>query len=185
VAVEPTRILFTVDDYEALGQMGFFGHRRLELIEGEIIEMTPIGPDHGGCVMILNSLFTSRVGDRAVVNVQNPVRLGDLSEPQPDLTLLAPPLERYRHRHPRATDILLLIEVSDTTLRFDRQVKLPVYAKHGVMEVWIVDLKGQAVEIHRQPSPDGYAIVERRGRGQTISSEALPDLVIAVDDIIG
>jgi len=186
VAIEPTHLLFSADEYEALGQIGFFGYdRRLELVDGEIYEMTPIGPDHGGCVMRLNALFTSRIGDRAVVNVQNPVRLGDLSEPQPDLTVLVAPLDRYAHRHPRAEDILLLIEVSDTTLRFDRKVKAPVYAKEGVREVWIIDLKGKAVEIHRQPSRTGYAVTERRRRGDTLTPEGIPDLVLGVDEILG
>jgi Uma2 family endonuclease len=186
VAIEPTHLLFSVEDYEALGQIGFFGHdRRLELIDGEIYEMTPIGPDHGGCVMRLNALLTSRIGGRAVVNVQNPVRLGNLSEPQPDVTVLLGPIDRYRHRHPRADDILLLIEVSDTTIGFDRRKKAPVYAREGVREVWIVDLNGEAVEIHRQPSPEGYAVAERRRRDQTVSTEAIPGLEITVEEILG
>jgi Uma2 family endonuclease len=186
VAIEPSHLLFSVDDYEALGQIGFFGHdRRLELIDGEIYEMTPIGPDHGGCVMVLTSLFGSRLGGRATVSVQGAVVLGNFSEPQPDLMVLAGQPERYRHRHPRAEDVVLLIEVSDSTLRFDRKVTLPVYAKEGVTEVWIVDLKGKAVEIHRQPGPAGYGVTERRRRGETLTPEALPDLVVTVDEILG
>ncbi|MGI8985138.1 MAG: Uma2 family endonuclease [Acidimicrobiales bacterium] len=186
MAIEPSHLLFTVDEYEALGQIGFFGFdRRLELIEGEIFEMTPIGPDHGGCVVILTSLCIKRLGDRAAVSAQGAVVLGNLSEPQPDLMVLAGTVERYRHRHPRAEDVLLLIEVSDSTLRFDRKVKLPAYARAGVVEVWIVDLKGTAVEIHRRPTPEGYAFTERRRRGDTVSPEAVPDLVLTVDEILG
>jgi Uma2 family endonuclease len=186
VAVEPSRLLFTVSEYEALGQIGFFGYdRRLELIDGEILEMTPIGPDHGSCVMRLNALFTSRLGDRAVVNVQNPVRLGTLSEPQPDLTLLVPPLDRYRHRHPEADDVLLLIEVSDTTARFDRRVKAPLYARQNVAEAWVVDLKAGVVEVHRQPSPEGYRTVERRRPGEMLAAAAFPDVEVGVEEILG
>ncbi len=186
VAIEPSHLLFTVDEYEALGQIGFFGFdRRLELIDGEIFEMTPIGPDHGGCVLFLTSLFSSRLGARAVVGIQGAVVLGNLSEPQPDLVILVGPVERYRHRHPRSEDILLLIEVSDSTLRFDRKVKLPVYAREGVAEVWIADLKGKAVEIHRQPTTEGYAFTGRKRRGETVTPEAFPDLVITVEEILG
>ncbi len=179
-------MLFSVSEYEALGQIGFFGHdRRLELIEGEILEMTPIGPEHAGCVMSLNALFASRIGDRAVVNVQGPVRLGNLSEPQPDLTVLAPPLEQYRRRHPEASDILLLVEVADTTARFDRRVKAPMYARHGIADVWVVDLSAEVVEIHREPLPEGYQSVERHDRGDFVAPLAFPDLTVGVDEILG
>ena len=186
VAVEPTRLLFSVPEYEALGQIGFFGYdRRLELIEGEILEMTPIGPGRAGCVMSLNALFTSRVGAKAVVNVQSPVRLGNLSEPQPDLTVLVPPLGQYRRRHPEADDVLLLVEVADTTAQFDRRVKAPLYARHGVAEVWVVDLSAGVVEVHRDPSPEGYRSVDRYGRGERIMPLAFPDVSVGVDEILG
>jgi Uma2 family endonuclease len=179
VAVEPSRLLFTVDEYEALGQVEAFWHRRLELIEGEIIEMTPIGSDHARGVRRLNALLTSRLRSAAVVDVQSPLRLGDLSEPQPDLSVLAPPMERYDDRLPTADDVLLTIEVSDTTLRFDRMVKAPLYARHGVAELWIVDLNGEAVEVHRGET------MTRHGRGDAVSPLAFPDVSVGVDEILG
>jgi Uma2 family endonuclease len=186
VAIEPTRLLFNVDEYEALGTIGFFGDdRRLELIDGEILEMTPIGHVHANCVRRLNALFTSRLADRAVIDVQGPVRLGSLSEPQPDLILLEPPLSRYDHRHAMAADVLLIVEVSDTTLRFDRRVKAPLYARQGLGELWIVDINAGMVEVHRQPSPEGYRMVERLGRDDMITPLALPDFRVGVDEIFG
>ncbi len=186
VAVEPSRLLFSVSEYEALGQIGFFGHeRRLELIEGEILEMTPIGPEHARSVRRLDALFNSRLADRAVTNVQNPLRLGHLSEPQPDLALLVPPMERYDRRHPAADDVLLLVEVADTTTRFDRVVKAPLYARHGVTELWIVDVKAEVVEVHRDPSPEDYRSVECHGRGSVVAPLAFPDRSVGVDEILG
>jgi Uma2 family endonuclease len=186
VAVEPSRLLFSVPEYEALGQIGFFGYdRRLELINGDILEMTPIGPDHARSVRRLDALFNSRLVDRAITNVQNPLRLGHLSEPQLDLALLVPPMERYDRRHPEADDVLLLVEVADTTTRFDRVIKAPLYARHGVGETWIVDVKAEVVEVHREPSPEGYQSVERHGRGDVIEPRAFPDVSVGVDEILG
>ena len=186
VSVEPSRHRFTVDEYEALGRLEeFCGGPRLELIEGEIVEMTPIGPDHAGDVMWLHAELMPRLGGRAVIRVQNPLRLGDLSEPEPDLTVLVPPLDRYRRRHPMAEDVLLLVEVSNSSLRFDRATKVPLYARHGVAEVWIVDLTGETVEVYRQPSPEGYSTVDRRGRGESVSPATFPDIELSVDELLG
>jgi Uma2 family endonuclease len=186
VSVEPAPHRFTVEEYEALGRLEeFWDGPRLELIEGKIVEMTPIGPDHAGDVMWLNAELVPRLGDRAVVRVQSPLRLGDLSEPEPDVTVLVPPLDRYRRRHPVAEDVLLLIEVSNSSLRFDRQTKVPLYARHGVAEVWIVDLTGETVEVYREPSADGYGAVERYGRGESASPAAFPDVELSVDELLG
>ena len=185
MAVEPSRLLFSVAEYEALGQIGFFGHeRRLELIEGEILEMTPIGPEHAGSVRRLDALFNSRLAERAVTSVQSLVRLGHISEPQPDVALLVPPMERYDRRHPESEDILLLVEVADTTAGFDRRVKAPLYARHGVTETWIVDVNAEVVDVHRHPSPEGYRTVERRGRGDVLAPSAFPDVTVGVDEIL-
>jgi Uma2 family endonuclease len=186
VSVEPSRHRFTIDEYEALGRLEEFWHGpRLELIEGEIVEMTPSGPDHAGGVRWLNAALVPRLGDRAVVSVQSPLRLGDLSEPEPDVTVLVPPLDRYRHRHPVAEDVLFLVEVSNSSLRFDRQTKVPLYARHGVAEVRIVDLAGEAGEVYCRPSAVGYGMVERRGRGETVSPAAFPDVELNVDELLG
>ena len=186
VPATPARHRFTVEEYEALSRLEeFWDGPRLELVEGEIVEMTPIGPDHASCVMRLNAHFAAQLGDRGVVNVQNPLRLGDLSEPQPDVTILRPPLERYRHRQPEADDVLLLVEVSNSSLQFDRQQKVPLYARHGVAEVWVVDLTGEAVEIHREPGPEGYGVLERQVRGETLAPAAFPEAGLAAEQILG
>jgi Uma2 family endonuclease len=158
---------------------------RVELIEGELVAMSPIGSGHPGGVNALNHLLVRAARDRAVVAVQNPVRLSDHTEPQPDFAVLRPRPDFYRGKIPVAADVLLLVEVADSSLRFDRLVKLPLYARHGIAEVWIVDLAGQAVELCRDPRPEGYARIHRAGRGETIAPEAMPDLALRVDDILG
>lgn len=182
----PSRHRFTVEEFEALGRLEeFWDGPRLELVEGEIVEMTPIGPDHASCVDWLNMSFVKQLGDRVAVRVQSPLRLGDLSEPQPDLMLVVPPLQRYRHRHPTAEDVLLLVEVSNTSLAFDRGTKARLYARYGVPEVWIVDLAGGVVEVLTEPSPDGYGVVKRRGRGEVVAPAACADVALAVDNVLG
>ncbi len=159
---------------------------RLELIEGEIIEMSPIGKRHAAAVRRLNNLLARRLGeDEALVDAQNPVVLGDLSEPQPDLALLRPRSDFYAE-HPRPEDILLLIEVADTSLAYDREVKIPTYARHGVPEAWIVALEGAVVEIYRRPAADGYADVERLDDPEAVVSPSLlPQLQLRVKDLVG
>lgn len=162
---------------------GLFGvDARLELIEGEIIDMAPIGSRHAACVNRLTRLLTSRLGDRAVVSVQSPVRLGDLSEPQPDVAVLAPRDDFYAAAHPGPADIAVLVEVADTTLGWDRGVKVPLYARAGVAEVWVVDLASEVVEVFRQPGLDGYAEVHRAGRGERLDAAGAS---IGVEEILG
>jgi Uma2 family endonuclease len=186
MVLEPTRYLFRVEDYERAWQLGVFGDdARVELIEGDVYYMTPIGPPHASCVRALNALLQRALGERAVVDVQNPSRISDLSEPEPDLAVLRPGLDRYRDRHPQPADILLLVEVSDTTLAFDRNRKAPMYARARVPEVWIVDIGGGAVEVHREPGPEGYQVVERHGSGASVAPLAFPDVAVAVDEILG
>ncbi len=158
---------------------------RLELIEGEIIEMSPIGKRHAAVVRRLNNLLTRALGeDEALVDAQNPVVLGDISEPQPDLALLRPRADFYAE-HPRPEDILLLIEVADTSLAYDREVKVPTYALHGVSEVWIADLSGAAVEVYRRPTADGYARVQRlAGPEDVVSPRLLTQLRLPVKALV-
>ena len=158
---------------------------RVELLEGEIVEMTPIGSRHAACVDRLNHFFARGVGPRAIVRVQNPVRLSERSEPQPDLALLRARPDFYARAHPGPSDILLLVEVADTSAEMDREVKMPLYARAGIPEVWIVDLEGECVEVYREPTPQGYQNVRRIRRGQRVSPQAVPDLELAVDDLFG
>lgn len=145
----PQRHRITVHDYHRLAEIGVLApDARVELIEGEIIDMAPIGKDHQSIVDQLNRALVRAVGDNAIVRVQGSVRLSEWSEPQPDVLLLAPRPDFYRSEFALGTDTLLLIEVSDTTLRYDRDVKVPLYARHGVPEIWIVDVSGDALLVY-------------------------------------
>lgn len=157
---------------------------RVELIEGEIIEMTPIGRRHAACVAELNRLLVPAVGPRALLWPQNPITLPNETEPQPDIVLLRPRADRYLADDARPEDVLLLVEVADTSQRYDRQVKLPLYGRAGVAEVWIVDLPAEGIEVHRDPTASGYAHVERVGRGGVVSPAAFPDIILSVDTIL-
>lgn len=151
---------------------------RVELIDGEIIEMSALGSPHASCVGLLTREFSAWVGERALVWVQNPVRLSDLSEPQPDLMLLRPRPDCYAKGHPGPGDILLLVEVSDSSLAYDRQIKVPLYARARVAEVWVVDLSAQVIEVYRNPGPDGYADVSELHPGSSVAPLAFPDQVL-------
>jgi Uma2 family endonuclease len=177
---------FTVEDYHRMGEAGVFSENdRVELIDGEIVVMTPIGSPHSGKVGWLNGLFTPHLVGRAFVNVQNPVVLGPRSEVQPDLAILHLRRDHYERSHPRPEDVFLLIEVSDTSLDYDRTVKIPLYATAGIPEVWIVELAAKCIEVYRQPGADGYQDVRRFTRGQSLTPQAFPDLVLSVDEIFG
>ena len=155
---------------------------RVELIEGEIIEMSPIGLRHSLSVAALNNSLVRGIGDRAVMWSANPVRLFPHTEPQPDVVFVRAPLSRYA-QHPGPADILFLVEVSDTSYRFDRNVKLPLYARAGVPEVWIVDLTHDVIEVFRKPSPSGYGSTQRIERGGTVALLAFPDVGLAATEI--
>lgn len=148
----------TVDEYYRMAEVGLLAaDARVELIEGEIIDMAPIGSRHGGTVQQLHDLLVQAAGARASVRVQLPVRLSRSSEPQPDIALVKPRADYYKSRHPTAADTLLIVEVSDTTFRYDRQIKLPLYARHGIPEAWIADLEGKQMHFFRSPSGESYA----------------------------
>ncbi len=153
----PRRHRITVDEYYRMAEVGLLARdARVELIEGEIIDMAPIGIAHGSVVDRLARLLMRAVGDQAIVRVQGVVSLSRSSEPQPDLTLLKPRNDFYASRHPTASDTLLIIEVSDTTLRYDREIKVPLYARHGVPEVWIVDLGNGQLHFYRSLAGGQY-----------------------------
>jgi Uma2 family endonuclease len=186
MSVEIARHRFTVEQYERMGEAGIFSEDdRVELIEGEIVEMTPIGSRHAGAVNRLIELLTSTVGRRATVAAQNPIRIGGHSEPQPDLVLLRRREDFYAARHPEPADVLLVIEVADTPAGFDRRVKLPLYARAGIVEAWVLDLDGPALEVHRSPAAEGYRDVRRPRRGEAVTLAGLPDLSVAVDAVLG
>ena len=186
MAVQLQRRRFTVHEYHRMGQAGILSEDdRLELLEGEIVEMAPIGSRHQATVDRLTELFSSRVAGEATVRVQGPVRLGDISEPEPDLTLLRRRTDFYATAHPGPEDVLLLIEVSDTSTEYDREVKLPLYARYGITEVWLVGLETEVVEVYRGSAATEYELISQSGRGQVLSPQAFPGLELAVDDILG
>ena len=183
VEVELPRRLFTVEEYHRMAEAGIFHpDERVELIEGDVVEMAPIGPRHAGCVINANRLFFTRLGDRAVVSPQNPVVIQPRSEPQPDLLLLRRRAVSYSRELPTAEDVLLAVEVADTTIRFDRLVKARLYAGAGIAEFWLFLAMDGAVEVYRAPAAGGYTSVTRLDPGQTVSPLAFPDVAFTVTD---
>jgi Uma2 family endonuclease len=181
-----TRRRLTADEYQRMIRVGILREgERIELINGELIQMAALGAPHVTCVMRLNYWFTPRLINRAIPSVQSSFRLSAYSEPEPDLALFRYRDDFYGGALPTAEDVLLIIEVADSTLRHDRDRKLPLYAAGGVPEVWIVDLRRRQVLVYRDPSPDGYRQSITYTEGASISPLAFPDLVIEWDEIFG
>ncbi len=178
---------FTVDEYHRMGEAGIFSEDdQVELLAGDIVEMSPIGPLHAGTVSRLTALFSSRLGGEVIVSIQNPLLLRtEDSEPQPDVALLRPRPDFYTRAHPEAQDVYLVIEVADTSVVTDREVKLPIYARAGVPEAWLLDVATQRLEVHRHPTPDGYQDVNSFRRGESVAPQAFPALTITVDVLLG
>jgi Uma2 family endonuclease len=186
MAVQLLRRRFTVAEYHKMAEAGILSEDdRVELLEGEIVAMSPIGSRHAGLVNRLTRLFSQRAGDQVIVSVQNPIRLGEHSEPHPDLALLRPRADFYASSHPGPEDVLLIVEVADTSAAVDREVKVPLYARWGVPEVWVVDLGGERVEVYRQPGVGGYEQRLTLARGDVVSPQAFSELRLAVADLLG
>jgi Uma2 family endonuclease len=177
---------FTVDEYHLMAEAGILHEDdRLELLEGDIVPMSPVGIRHMACVNRLNDLFTHRLRRKAIVSVQNPVRLGDESEPQPDIALLKYQKDYYARQMPTAADVLLIIEVADSTMPFDRKVKHALYARALIPEYWIVNLIDNQIEVYRQPENGRYAqklVVNYDG---VVTAVAFPNTPFPVTDLIG
>lgn len=179
---------FNVEEYHRMAQTGILGEDdRVELVDGELVEMAPIGARHLACVVFLNHLLVERSGSggQYFVSVQNPVRLGERDEPQPDLSLLRNRPDPGAAAPPGPGEVLVAIEVADTTLSYDKNVKLPLYARAGIPEAWIVDLGRSTVELHSDPGPDGYRASRSFGAGQRVASSIVEDLSIVVDEVLG
>jgi len=157
---------------------------RVELLDGRIVDISPISPLHGGVTNRLNRLFHLYSEDRWLLAVHDPVHLEDHSEPQPDLMLLRPSADDYDRRHPQPEDVFLLIEVSDSTLETDREIKLPVYGRAGIAEVWIVDLVNGTLEVYREPHFAGYANKQILHEGESAAPALFPDAVIEVAKLL-
>ena len=186
MSVQVAKRLFTVDEYHRMVDAGILSEEdRVELIEGEIVEMSPMGTRHASCLNRLNAFFSTRVGGAAIVWVQSPIDLLGRSEPEPELTLLRPQVDFYAQRHPGADDVLLAIEISDTSTEYDRTVKVPLYARAGIREAWQVVLPEDVIVVHRGPSAGGYRDVRRVGRGERLSPEAFANIELSTDSILG
>ena len=186
VGLYPIRHRWTVSDFQRLGETGLLApDARLELIDGELFEMAPIGCFHAGTVGILTRLLARAIADTAIIHVQNPILLGDGSEPQPDLLLLRPHPDDYLSEHPQAKDVLLLIEVSDSTVAFDRKIKVPLYARHGIPEVWlVVGPQHQHIEVYRDPQPETGSYQTRlRLRQGRLTPVLLPEVEIRLNEV--
>ena len=182
----PRRHRITVEEYYRMAEVGLLApDARVELIEGEIIDMPPIGSRHGASVDLLAQRLILALRERAIVRVQGPVRLDNFSEPQPDLAVLTPRDDFYRQGHPSPKDTLLMIEVSDTTLRYDRHRKLPLYARHGIPELWIVDTNAKQLNIFRGPSGSTYIEAVTLGAPSIVSITSLPDVAIDLSALLG
>lgn len=181
-----TRRRFTVEEYHRMADAGILDEDdRVELLDGEIVEMTPIGPRHAGGVARLDHLFGVRFGERAIVWAQNPLVLERHWEPQPDLVLLKPRQDFYTSALPGPEDALLVVEIAETSMQRDRRVKMPAYARTEVPEVWLLDLPGDRLEVFTDPAPEGYRKVRRLRRGDRLAPAAFPEVEFSVDEVLG
>lgn len=177
---------FTVEEYHRMAEAGVLREDdRVELLDGQIVVMSPIGSRHAAAVARLDHLLGQRVANRAIVWVQNPIVIGRYWEPQPDVCLLDPRDDFYAATHPRPADVILVVEVADTTAEEDRQRKLPEYARAGIREAWLVDLSRDAIETHRDPAADGYRTISTFRRGDTLVPLALPTVSITAAEVLG
>ena len=176
---------FTVDEYYALAAAGILSpEERVELLDGEIITMAPMHSPHAACITDFDELLREALGRRATVRVQCPVRLNSGYEPEPDLAVLRRRADSYSQSHPVPDDVLLLIEVSDFSVRTYRQRKIPIYAQHGIPEVWLADLTRRQVDVYDQPTAAGYARMRTIGADGSLTPAAFPDIVIPVAEVM-
>jgi Uma2 family endonuclease len=177
---------FNVDEYYRMARAGVLKpDDRVELIEGEIIKMSPIGSPHAACVSRLNDLLRSLEKRKAMVRIQNPIRLNEFSEPVPDIVLLKSRRDYYSARHPIPSDVFLIMEVADTSLLSDRKVKVPLYARALIQEVWLVNLPKKIVEVYYEPAGGTYRRSRKHHRGEAVVAESIPGLELKVNDIFG
>jgi Uma2 family endonuclease len=180
----PQKHPISAEEYLRMGEAGVFApEARLELIEGEIIEMAPIDPPHAGLVARLTRLFIQRGGAGAVVWVQNPLVISDRSVPQPDLALLKPRADDYMGSHPRSSDVFLVVEVSDTTLAFDLRTRVPLYARCGIAEVWVVDVNDRVIRVFRDARASCYRDSFSVTAGQSVACLGLSEVIVEVNEL--
>ena len=186
MSVAVTRKRFTADEYQRMGQAGILRREdRVELIDGEIVTKMTFGPRHSACVDRAARAFMTTAGEAAIVRVQGAIRVNLFSEPEPDLVLLRPRKDFYASGHPGPADILLVIEVAESSIHYDRDVKAALYARTAVHEYWLVDLNENVVHRYTSPERGQYRAVQRCARGQSLAPELLPNCVVSVDDLLG
>ena len=169
MAVQQAKRLINVDEYYRMAEVGILTeHDQVELIHGEIIKKSPIGSKHAAVVDRINNLLKMHLSDQLIIRVQNPVKINDLNEPEPDISLLRFKDDYYAEKHPEPKDILLVIEVSDTTFSYDKEVKLPLYAAAGIPEFWLINIDKQEIEVHRNPADDVYKNISLHRKGDTL-----------------
>ena len=184
MVLQIVRHQFTVKQFHQMAEFGILSeNERVELIRGEMIDMSPIGRRHAGCVNRLVNLLIQLLGKRIILAPQNPVELNETSEPQPDIALLKPRPDFYRNSHPQPEDIFLLIEVADTTVKYDREVKIPLYAEANIPEVWLVDVNQEIIEVYRNSLEGIYQDVQKLTKNQSLSILAFPDVSIHLSEL--
>jgi Uma2 family endonuclease len=177
---------FTVDEFHRMVEARILTEDdRVELLDGEIVEMSPISPRHAGCVKHLARLLVGAAGPTGFVGVQDPIVLGPHGQPQPDVAVLRPRADDYRRAHPGPLDVVLVVEVADTSIHRDRSTKVPLYAAAGLPEVWLVDLPAETIDVFRDPRGGVYRHRRTAGRGETLSPLNLPGVTIRTDEILG
>lgn len=183
---EITKRLFTAEEYQRMGEAGILSKKdRVELIEGEIIQMSPIGHPHWVSVGRITVFFIEAFGRNAFVSIQGPIRLSEWTEPEPDCVVFKPRADFYKAKRPTPDDVLFIVEVADSFLSYDKKVKVPLYAKAGIPEVWIADLKNDQLLVFRELAEGKYATQRKLTRGESISPMAFPDITFRVEDILG
>jgi len=181
-----TKRLFTTKEFHRMVEVGILSESdRVELIEGEIVDMTPTGSKHAACVDRLNRLLTEKIRDEGIVRVQSPIQLSKDSESQPDLAILKPREDFYEKKHPGPEDTLLIVEVAETAQEYDSEVKIPLYGENGVQLVWLVDLEAEVLEVHSVPGSRGYKKVEKFGRSESVKLGSLSEKEVSVSSIFG
>ena len=184
--VEVIRHRFTVAEFLRMAEVGLLAEDdRVELLRGDIVEMSPINVPHALCVNRLTMLLATKLAERVIVSVQNPIQLDEYSLPQPDIALWIPAPNEYRDRLAGPTEVLLVVEVADSSIRHDRKAKTKLYGAAGIVDYWIVNLQARQIEVYREPQSDGYRTMTRYAPGEKLSPLAFPEVVLNVNDILG
>jgi Uma2 family endonuclease len=186
MAAEVTKKLFTVDEYYSMAKAGIIApDERLELVEGEIIQMSPIGHRHGVRVVRGSTLFFEALGRKGVISTQGSLRLSRRTEVEPDLVVFKPRADFYASGRATPADVLLVVEMADTSLTYDRNVKIPLYARAGILEVWIQDIKKDVLLVYRDLRGNNYATALEMRRDESVSPIAFPEIRFSIDDLFG